>query len=208
MALLYDAAIDDSAQAPGFAARMRPKLQFAGPGALGLGERYPTENPGQDGLDSERNRRVDLIFLDASEAEFLTDAAASEKFLYAQATSVERTWLPVGLACGPEEMFVRVRRKDGTPISSVLCRATAPSGEVVESPTNQSGIATFGGLTRGACDVRLDGLEAADLEAVVDGARELPPPPPLEEPDEDLDLFDIPPLTAAERSVFDLGEED
>ena len=206
-ARLYTAAIDEANSDPGFSNRVLSSINFAGPGAIGLGERHPTENPEQDGLDSERNRRVELIFLDPAEAEFLSDPATCERYLYEKANSIERTWLPVGLACRPDEMVVRLLRENGTPVPSVVCRATTATGEVVEASTNGDGVAVFRALPRGTCEVRLEGLEAADWEAEFDEPRTLPPPPPPEEePDDDIDLFDVPPMTDAERSVFDLGD--
>ena len=61
---LYQADLDVAAGGPEAMRALRGHLRFvsASQKVLALGERFPRENPGQDGLKSQANRRVEMLF--------------------------------------------------------------------------------------------------------------------------------------------------
>ena len=62
-------------------ADLRAQLRFVDPAhkVLPCGERFPIENPGQDGFKSQRNRRVELLFFAPPRLPELGGADAAEK---------------------------------------------------------------------------------------------------------------------------------
>jgi hypothetical protein len=62
-------------------ADLRGKLQFVDDDVkfLACGEDFPIENPEADGFKSQRNRRVELLFFEESEAPEIADGKAGEK---------------------------------------------------------------------------------------------------------------------------------
>jgi hypothetical protein len=190
-------------------ADIREREPFCTPAWVGLGEKYPTENPTQDNFDSERNRRVDLVFLDPDEQRFITDEASVEAYLYAPDALVRREWLPLGFPARPDELAVRVETHEGAPISGVECTLTLPGGEVRVARSDARGVVRFFGVPAVAVEFRIPSLEASDWDALVDSVRPWPASAEQEpDPEDDLDFEEEHELTPAERSAFDLGDED
>ncbi|HEY0135414.1 MAG TPA: carboxypeptidase-like regulatory domain-containing protein [Nannocystis sp.] len=188
---------------------VREAAPFTSPAFVGLGERYPSERPDQDGLDSERNRRVDLVFLDPDEAVYIEDKDSVETLLYAPESVARREWLPLGFPARADELVVKVQTEDGQPVPGAYCTLTLPGGDVREATLDAAGIVRFLGLPPVAGIFRLPDFEAFDWDAVADATRPLPPPPVHDDdPDEEPDDANLPPLTAAERRVFDLEDDD
>lgn len=186
---------------------LRERAPFTSPAFVGLGERYPNENPMRDDFESERNRRVDLVFLDPEEQRFIVDEASVEAFLYVRDSLARREWLPIGFPARTDELAVRVETEDGEPVSGVECTLTLPDGQVQTTCLDARGIARFRGIPPVAAQFRMPSLEAFDWDADPDGERPLPPPPEPEE-EEHEEPFEGPPLTPEQRRVFDLGDDE
>lgn len=188
---------------------LREAAPFTSPAFVGLGERYPSERPDQDGLDNERNRRVDLVFLDPDEEVYIEDKDSVETLLYAPESVARREWIPLGFPAQADELVVKVQTEDGQPISGAHCTLTLPGGEVREAQLDAAGIVSFLGIPPLAGVFRLPDFEAFDWDAIADAVRPLPPPPVHEDDlDDEPDDDNLPPLTAAERAVFDLDDDD
>lgn len=207
---LYDDAVAARLGGAKRLGEIREAAPFTSPAFVGLGERYPSERPDQDDLDSERNRRVDLVFIDPDEAFYIRDRDTIEALLYAPESVARREWLPLGFPARTDELVVKVQTEDGQPIAGAFCTLTLPGGEVREARLNAAGIVRFLGIPPVAGEFRLPDFEAFDWDAIADASRPLPPPPMHED-----DLDEVPndggPLTAAERAVFDLdgdGDDD
>lgn len=188
---------------------IRERAPFTSPTFVGLGEKYPTENPTRDAFESERNRRVDLVFLDPDEHRFIVDEASVENYLYARESLARREWLPIGFPARTDELAVRVQTEDGEPVFGVECVLTLPNGQVLNACLDAGGVARFLGIPPAAAQFRMPTLEAFDWDAEADAVRPLPAAPKHDDDDNDDDVPDddnIPPLTAAERAVFDTGD--
>ena len=187
---------------------IRQRAPFTSPKFVGLGEKYPTENPTRDSFESERNRRVDLVFLDPDEHRFIVDEASVEAYLYARESLARREWLPIGFPARTDELVVRVLTEDGEPVVGVECVLTLPNGQVLNACLDAGGVARFLGIPPAAAQFRMPTLEAFDWDAEADAVRPLPAPPgPEAEEDEVPNDDNAPPLTPAQRSVFDLGDD-
>ena len=147
---------------------LREAAPFTSPAFVGLGERYPSERPDQDGLDSERNRRVDLVFLDPDEAVYIEDRDSVETLLYAPESVARREWIPLGFPARADELVVKVQTEDGQPVPDAYCTLTLPGGEVREAKLDAAGIVRFLGLPAIAGIFRLPDFEAFDWDAVAD----------------------------------------
>lgn len=202
-ARLYDQAMSDALGSEEVLARVRGSKPYTEPPAIGLGERYPTEHPEQDDLDSERNRRVELIFLDPSEVEFLSDEKAIEQHLFEDSATISRTWIPVGFIARPDELRVQVAFEDGRTVQGQECRLKSSDGRDLTAVTDANGLATFSGLSRGTCELRLVGVEATDWNADDDGPRPLPAPPDDDDDDHEPVAPNDVTLTPAQRRVLD-----
>ncbi|MFZ6179858.1 OmpA family protein [Nannocystis pusilla] len=188
---------------------IRERAPFCTSAWAGLGEKYPTENPTRDDFDSERNRRVDLVFLDPEEQRFITDEASVEEYLYAPDALVRREWLPIGFPARSDELAVRVETDDGKPITGVECTLTLPGGEVRVARSDARGVVRFFGVPPEAAEFRMPSIEASDWDAIEDAVRPWPASAeqtvdPGDEPEFDEDR----PLTPAERSAFDVDDDD
>lgn len=207
---LYDEALAARIGSPERLRQLRERAPFTSPAFVGLGERYPTENPTKDEYESERNRRVDLIFLDPEEYRFVVDEESVEEYVYAPDSLARREWLPIGFPAHTDELAVRVQTEDGEPVVGVECVLTLPDGQIQKACLDAAGVARFRGLPPAAAEFRMPSLEALDWDAAPDSVRPLPPAPEQEDEDEDdvPDDDNLPPLTAAERAVFDLDGAD
>ncbi len=205
---LYDEAL---AVRLGGAKRLRELREwapFTSPSFVGLGEKYPTENPTRDAFESERNRRVDLVFLDPDEHRFIVDEASIEDYLYARESVARREWLPIGFPARSDELVVKVQTEDGQPVSGVDCTLTLSTGEVLRALLDASGFARFFGIPHMAATFRLPSIEAIDWGAEIDGQRPLPPVPEEADEQPDEEDSDPPMITPAMRACLDLGDRE
>jgi hypothetical protein len=78
---LYDADLATEAGGKTELANLRSQLRFVDTAhkVLPCGERFPLENPGQDGFKSQRNRRVEMLFFAPPRLPVLGGADAAEK---------------------------------------------------------------------------------------------------------------------------------
>jgi hypothetical protein len=183
----------------------RSQLAFAEPVFAGFGESFPSDRPDLDSLDSERNRRVEVIFLDKTELELASDP--SGEALYGEHADILREHIPLGFIAGHDEIAFRFIDEFEQPIGDLQFDLETSDGRVSTCFTDTRGESRVGALPRGTCRVRLIGVDAIDWTSEVIDERTLPAPPkpkPNEyvEPDEEGDDGPI------DETVFHLVFDD
>lgn len=179
----------------------RSALKFIEPAFLGFGEEFPNERPDLDKFDSERNRRVEILFFDQDEASQLTDKNSIAAAIYGPKRFMVRHDLAVGFNAAPDEIAFHLRDQAGNPVGGLEFAFQSPDGVVNMGTLRQDGFVSFKGISRGSCKFRLFGVEATDWEAVEIGERLLPEPPEEIDTEQDPDAGD--PLDEDPLGVFD-----
>ncbi|MFV8749883.1 hypothetical protein ACNOYE_04995 [Nannocystaceae bacterium ST9] len=187
--------------------QIRQSLEFAEPAFAGFGERFPTDRPDLDSLDSERNRRVDVVFLDAPEASLAGDPTGED--FYGPEAGVKRRYIPLCFAAAEDEIAFRVIDEElGLPISGLELELTTPSGRVIAGQTGNAGEWRSTKLLRGTCALILRSVDAIDWSCAQVRPRELPDSPPpkdtrMYEPEEGIEV----PMDITVPEVFDDDED-
>lgn len=187
----------------------RERLRFADPTHAGFGESFPSDRPDLDELDSERNRRVEVMFLDDAELELVADL--SGEALYGEHADIVREHIPLGFGAKRDEIALRFVDELDQPIAGLALELEAPDGVLVPCTTNDVGETHVASLVRGTCRVRLTNVDAVNWESEDIAERQLPAPPPVAddcgytEPQEDANG---PIDYAALELVFDDDNDD
>ncbi len=204
-ATLYDDAVAARLGVPSLD-ESRAGVRLTNPAVLGFSERYPTDQPGVDKLDSERNRRVEFVFLQREEAESLSGLDEAGELLYGASSPLRKVRIETGFETAADEIGFRFLDPQGRRVHGVSYSFRGDDGAVHEGVVEPSGELKLSGLVRGRGVLQLFGVDAVDWESIPAGPRELPPPPQQrQDPDADPDI-DPPIDEFALATVFDDDE--
>lgn len=186
---LYERRVGDLLVGDGLElAPARAALRFTAPASAGFGEQYPSDRPGVDNLDSERNRRVEVVFLDPSEAELAADPSGTA--LYGREAGVLRRYIPLAFEVAETEIAFRLVDRADSPLRDVLVELVTPTGELRRDRTNAEGEIVFRSVPRGTCKLRLPEKDASAWDSTPIAPRPLPDAPETFDP-ESLDLPEV-----------------
>jgi hypothetical protein len=181
-------------------------LTFEDPPFAGFGENFPLEAPQVDGLASEYNRRVEILFLDPEESIDLQASDPQGAHIFG-AEAIFRL-LPLDSASirRSDQIAIRVLDLQGRPLKGERLCLLLPDGSEIEGVLDDRGTFSRAGLTPGTCGLTLVDLDARSWPSVSREPGELPE---LDDTDEDQVLDDEVELPGLEPpETFDDGIPD
>jgi OmpA family len=156
---------------------MRSRIRMVAPGACGLGEAYARVHDKASDAERAHDRRVDILFFDASEARILESGDVAS-LLYGPNSFFRQVAIDVVPRLTADAIGILIVDDDECPLPNVRYRMTLPNGEVIEGTSDSEGMAYVSSIPSGTCRLELLDVDARDWDAPPIKERPLPPPLP------------------------------
>lgn len=156
---LYDVSIAQLLGVPvADLAGMRQGLSLLDPPTLACGEQWPKDGRTEDGVRSEVNRRVELVFFDQGEVPDMSSETPPGASLYGDERRFPKRRIPIGGAA-----FVELEVVDlsGSAIPDEAYELDLPHGVTRTGQLDARGRVRLEGLPPGECTLRLPGVTQA-----------------------------------------------
>lgn len=173
--------------------RRKQALVFDDPPYAGFGEDFPLDTPAEDGIASEWNRRVEVLFLDPDESLELDASHPRGAHVFGQNRIFRLYPIDGTNVRRPTEVGIRVVDPDGIPLPRELFSLRLPSGTEITAALDDEGMFIQRDVDPGTCTLKLQDLDARSWRADEQEPVEIPEPEDEAEDDPYFDEAELPP---------------